>query len=267
MLYSLIRKPASLLIGEECTKILLDELNFFNKACLKHAIIEGLSFGLVLGGSIVKLPQIYKSIKSNSTFGISLTSVLLECISNIIFFSYNYRNGNGFTKYGESFFIGLQNIILLALIYKNLKKNYFVIVGIMLLVWAFILNRTLTPLITLNFIQLFSVPLMVSSRVSQIRTNHIYSSTGQLSAFTILANFVGTFARVITVIFPVKDIQLVFTNIINAIVNGILAYQLYLYWDSSKPDKNKYAFDFGSKSLASSKFNLAKDNTFKSNSF
>ncbi|PVU89682.1 hypothetical protein BB561_005225 [Smittium simulii] len=236
-LYNVFRTPVVWIIGEKCTIILLDHFNLLHSECLKYAIIKCLGFGLVLGGSIVKIPQIYKILKQKSAFGLSMSSVILECLSNIITFMYNISNHNPFSTFGESFFIGIQNFYIIAIIHsinKTTPKSTLVGLGCFC---VFISNRYTCPYSLLTILQLFSVPLMISSRLSQIYINNKFKTTGQLAAFTVFANFAGTFARVLTTIAEIDDSLLLFTNIINASVNGILAYQMIIYRNSSKKNK------------------------------
>ncbi|KAJ2302015.1 hypothetical protein IWW55_003630, partial [Coemansia sp. RSA 2706] len=111
-----LRNPIAALIGETCTATLVDELNILDPQCLRHALSKGLGLGIVLGGCIVKLPQLFKILKSNSVAGISLSSYVLEVLANSITIAYNYRKGYPFTTYGEALFIGAQNIVITLLI-------------------------------------------------------------------------------------------------------------------------------------------------------
>lgn len=53
-----LREPAVALIGPQCYTSLVYDLNVTDVDCLKYALSKGLGFGIVLGGSIVKIPQV-----------------------------------------------------------------------------------------------------------------------------------------------------------------------------------------------------------------
>ncbi|KAJ2758486.1 hypothetical protein IWQ56_005988, partial [Coemansia nantahalensis] len=110
-----LRSPLAALIGEECTVTLIDQLHLFEPTCLRHAVSKGLGLGIVLGGCIVKLPQLFKILKSKSVAGISFSSYVLELLANAITLAYNYRMGYAFTTYGEAVFIGAQNYVIALL--------------------------------------------------------------------------------------------------------------------------------------------------------
>ncbi|PVU90262.1 hypothetical protein BB560_006215 [Smittium megazygosporum] len=253
-MFDLLRKPFVLLIGEKCTTVLIDDFDVFHAECLKYAMIKALGFGLVLGGSIVKVPQIYKIVKKRSSFGISLSSVVLECISNIVSFSYNFRNHNPFSTFGESLFIGIQNLLLISIINSQNKKNFVPALLALIALWCSLSSSLFVNGSMLSVLHIFSLPFMISSRITQIWTNYNLKTTGQLAAFTIFANFIGTFARVITILVEVKDFQLILVSVINAVVNGILAYQMILYWQPSKKTLNKNNYEFGKNAYFAGKY-------------
>jgi mannose-P-dolichol utilization defect protein 1 len=55
---SFLRDPAVALIGEKCYTVLVYDFDITHSECLKYALSKGLGLGIVLGGSIVKIPQV-----------------------------------------------------------------------------------------------------------------------------------------------------------------------------------------------------------------
>jgi mannose-P-dolichol utilization defect protein 1 len=55
---SFLRDPAVALIGEKCYGVLVYDFDITHSKCLKFALSKGLGLGIVLGGSIVKIPQV-----------------------------------------------------------------------------------------------------------------------------------------------------------------------------------------------------------------
>jgi mannose-P-dolichol utilization defect protein 1 len=53
-----LRDPAVALIGEKCYTVLVYDFDITHSECLKYALSKGLGLGIVLGGSIVKIPQV-----------------------------------------------------------------------------------------------------------------------------------------------------------------------------------------------------------------
>lgn len=53
-----LREPAEALIGEQCYTSLVYNVHLTDVECLKYALSKGLGLGIVLGGAIVKIPQV-----------------------------------------------------------------------------------------------------------------------------------------------------------------------------------------------------------------
>jgi mannose-P-dolichol utilization defect protein 1 len=53
-----LRQPAEALIGTKCYTSLVYDFNLGDVDCLKYALSKGLGLGIVLGGGIVKIPQV-----------------------------------------------------------------------------------------------------------------------------------------------------------------------------------------------------------------
>ena len=216
------------IIGKECYNSLALNFNYRDVPCLKLALSKGLGYGIVAGGCIVKIPQILKVLYNSSAVGLSLSSVLLETAAYAISLAYNVRSGNPFSTYGETFFIVLQNFILLMLIlYYNRRPASLVLVT---LLNAAGLYALLTPDIVdksyLVYLQASTIPITVLSKIPQIMVNFVNKSTGQLSAFATFNYFFGSAARVYTTQQEVKD-PLIFSGfLLAAVFNFILVVQM-----------------------------------------
>lgn len=67
----------------------------------------------------------------------------------------------------------------------------------------------------------------------QIFTNFLNQSTGQLSLITILLQFVGGAARILTTLQETGDAITVVMYVVSTCTNGILLAQMYYYWGST----------------------------------
>lgn len=70
----ILREPAIALIGAKCYNTLVYDFNITDVECLKYALSKGLGFGIVLGGSIVKIPQVSRST------GLELTTKIMKIV-------------------------------------------------------------------------------------------------------------------------------------------------------------------------------------------
>lgn len=85
-----------------------------------------MGYGLVLGGAIVKVPQVIKILMNKSVYGISFVAILMESLTNWVTIVYSWYRGNPFSIYGENVFLLVQNllILLLFIIYgRNVPKG------------------------------------------------------------------------------------------------------------------------------------------------
>ncbi|KAI9358358.1 hypothetical protein BD770DRAFT_343677 [Pilaira anomala] len=234
---SFIREPAVALVGEECYSSLLENFNFHDMACIKYAISKGLGLGIVVGGSIVKIPQILTILKNQSAQGLSLTSYLLETLSYFITLSYNLRQGNPFSTFGEILFICIQNVIIVSLIFyygRQLGLLGTVLIGLGSLLYS-LNNEQLVPSVMMSSLYAATIPLSLASKVPQIYTNFVNKSTGQLSVFTVVNYFAGSAARVFTTMTELDDTLMLFGNALATTFNAILVLQVILYWNKKKP--------------------------------
>ena len=106
-----------------CFETLIVKLDFSNAACIKSAVSKTLGLGIVVGSSLVKLPQVLKIAGAGSAEGISFTSVLLELVAITFSGAYGFSNKFPFNAYGESVFLAIQTglIALLVLSYTRGK--------------------------------------------------------------------------------------------------------------------------------------------------
>ncbi|KZO97151.1 mannose-P-dolichol utilization defect 1 protein [Calocera viscosa TUFC12733] len=240
-----LREPAVALIGEECYVSLVEDLNVFDTDCLKYAISKGLGVGLVLGGSIMKLPQLVVIVRARSARGVSLAAYAFETLSYWIITVYSARQGYPFSTYGENFFLGVQNVVItLLIVFFHPRSTLAQLAGaaVAIAVGAYLLLQI--PMSYLAMLQGSTIPLTFLSKVPQIMSNHRLQSTGTLSSFAVFAAVAGTFARLFTTATEVKD-PLVFWGYVGAaVLNVIIGVQMVMYWRSDeRPAMPKYRED------------------------
>ncbi|KAK4683930.1 mannose-P-dolichol utilization defect 1, partial [Tremellales sp. Uapishka_1] len=262
---SFLRDPAVALIGEKCYTVLVYDFDATHVECLKYALSKGLGLGIVLGGGIVKIPQIIKIVSSKSARGLSLPAYILETLSYAISLAYASRNRFPFSTYGENFFLTIQNVIITLLIVffsgpggalpsglgsvggrkplsrhgSNLGKVFggLVVTGITgMVLWS----DNLCPPGILSLLQTATIPLSLLSKAPQIVTNHTNKSTGNLSAFAVFNALLGCLARLFTTKQEIND-PLIFWGFAGAgMLNAVLAIQMIMYWKADG-DQSAYA--------------------------
>jgi len=243
-----IRDLGISIIGKECYVSLVENLELSDTKCLKYALSKGLGIGIVVGGSIMKVPQILLIFNARSARGIALPAYILETLSYAITLAYSYRNNYPFSTYGENLFLTLQNIIIIFLIViyapgsrlttttTNNRVQKLATTAVATAVSLASLSAI--PEGYLALLQTATLPLSVFSKLPQIRQNARAQSTGQLSAVAVLAQIAGCLARLFTTATEVND-RIVSAGFALALVlNIVLGFQMYTYWP--RAEKSSY---------------------------
>jgi len=237
----------------------VENIDIQDVECLKYSLSKALGIGIVVGGSIMKLPQLLLIMRSRSARGLSLSAYILETLAYGINTAYSFRNMFPFSTYGENLFLTIQNVLITFLIIfytpslrlarrrRNAQMSY-ALLGLI----AGILVVCYSPMGILAFLQLSTLPLSLTSKVPQIRQNNRFRSTGQLSAFAVGSQIVGCLARLFTTATEVGD-WLVSAGFALALgLNSILGVQLWLYWGKDYDDRDGYELDNGKGKSAAS---------------
>ncbi|KAH6874477.1 hypothetical protein BKA70DRAFT_1208710 [Coprinopsis sp. MPI-PUGE-AT-0042] len=230
------------IIGKECYGTLVEELNVTDVPCLKYALSKGLGVGIVVGGSIMKVPQILLIVNARSARGLSLPSYVLETLAYGITLAYSMRNHFPFSTYGENLFLSFQNVLITFLIIfyappalspsaSNSKQAKFILATLATGITSYSLSSL--PLQTLTILQLATLPLSLLSKLPQIMQNHSSKSTGQLSAFAVFSQIAGCLARLFTTSQEVGDNIVAAGFFLALVLNVVLGTQLYMYWGDS----------------------------------
>ncbi|THG99771.1 hypothetical protein EW026_g2652 [Hermanssonia centrifuga] len=225
-------------VGQKCYVSLVENLNVEDVECLKYSLSKGLGLGIVLGGSIMKVPQLLLIVSAKSARGLSLSAYTLETLSYAITLVYSYRNSFPFSTYGENFFLTLQNILITFLIIhypasrltrpRSSSAQRLTLAIALTGVAGFALYSI--PPATLSALQLATIPLSLFSKIPQIRQNQRARSTGQLSAFAVISQIVGCLARLFTTAAEVGDLILSAGFALALLLNCVLGVQMWAYW-------------------------------------
>ncbi|ODO08538.1 mannose-P-dolichol utilization defect 1 [Cryptococcus wingfieldii CBS 7118] len=243
-----LRIPAEALIGEQCYSTLVYDFDITDVDCLKYSLSKGLGFGIVVGGGIIKIPQIVTIVSTRSAKGLSLSAYALETVAYAINLAYNSRNNFPFSTYGENFFLTIQNVIITLLVVYfapqrgaviganplTSKKNpnggkVFTGIVITIATGLALWSEQLCPLTFLSLLQAATLPLSIISKAPQIIQNHKSRSTGNLSAFAVFNGLLGCVARLFTTKQEVNDPLIFWGFAAAAAMNAILALQVFIY--------------------------------------
>jgi uncharacterized protein with PQ loop repeat len=226
------------LLTPTCTNTILN-LDLDRPECFKLLISKLLSFGIVFGALMLKIPQIANILSSKSVMGLSLSSLIMENLGILIALCYNYRLLNPFSTYGEGAFIIVQNILIIFLIFKYRGGMLlFYLLLVLKMVGGYFMLKFIS-LSFLNSLQISTIFIGITSKLPQILSNFNAKDTGQLSIITTFLQFAGTVARVFTTFQEVGDVTLLVSAAINAILNLIVLVQIIVYGSKKSTNSKK----------------------------
>ncbi|KAM3431841.1 hypothetical protein NHJ13734_007133 [Beauveria thailandica] len=229
-----IRDLGVSIVGEECYKAILLDVDLENTACLKLGVSKGLGIGIIGASSIVKVPQILKLVSARSADGVSFLSYVLETSAYLITLAYNFRNGFPFSTYGETALILAQNVVIsvLLLSYSNRAALAAVFVAVLGGAAGALFTDGVLDLKLLSYLQAGAGVLGVASKLPQILAIALQGGTGQLSAFTVFNYLAGSLSRIFTTLQEVDDKLILYGFISGFVLNAILAAQMIYYWNA-----------------------------------
>ncbi|KAG6902357.1 hypothetical protein C0995_001154 [Termitomyces sp. Mi166 len=247
-----IRDLGVSIVGQECYTSLVENLDIGDVKCIKYAVSKGLGIGIVIGGSIMKVPQILLIVNGGSARGLSLSAYVLETLSYAITLFYSFRNTFPFSTYGENLFLTLQNAIITLLIIfysrhpskSQSQSQNLAIASVGILATSAALYTI--PPTYLAALQVSTLPLSLFSKFPQIRQNARARSTGQLSAFAVLSQIAGCAARLFTTTAEVGDSIVLAGFALALFLNIVLGAQMWMYWGQGQVSgrgKEKAGYD------------------------
>ncbi|KAI8835909.1 hypothetical protein BC829DRAFT_488352 [Chytridium lagenaria] len=225
-LVALVREQLLLpLVGEKCSFDLISNISVqtLQSPCFSLLVSKGLGLGIIVGGSIVKVPQLIKIVAASSAEGISLSSYILETLSlSLWLITFVLRILSPLT---------VNNVIISMLILYYGKKQLLMLLFLVLSQAAMyaLLQPAIVPQATLVYLQWISIFSGSAAKLPQITSNFIKGSTGQLSAITMGLQSVGSAARVFTTMREITDQVLIMGSIIAASLNAVLFAQILIY--------------------------------------
>lgn len=233
-------KAMSFLMTPQCYEDIFYKLNFTNVICLKMIISKGLGYAILAGALLLRIPQIMKIVSARSGDGISVASEILMMLAIFGSMSYGCFKEYPIAAYGDSYFLFGQGVIILMLcfFYQN-KRCSAVITLVCSSIVSYLLYAKMIPEMVIIGLNGSGILLSVLSKLNQIILNYKNSSTGVLSAFTLLLQFLGCVARIFTSIQETGDIAMIINYVAISVVNGLLVVQLIYYWNSAQKTKKE----------------------------
>eukprot|EP00884_Botryococcus_braunii_P015704 jgi/Botrbrau1/2817/Bobra.0125s0027.1 len=211
------------------------------KPLILGLLSKGLGLGIVVGASLVKLPQILAVKRSRSADGLSKVSYELEEVGLAVLSANGFILGLPFSAFGEAIFLLLQNTFLLGQIYYYSKTpvGRGLAGGTALAAWfSAVAAGQVDHATMVRLLDMVSL-IFLSARLPQIYQNFKNKSTGQLSIITTAANLLGALARIFTTIHEGGNAAMVRGYILGATMSTTLICQILYYGSKTRQPRAK----------------------------
>lgn len=224
------------LFNDKCCVKWVKNLDYQDQECMKIFIAKSLGYGIVVGASLVKLPQVFKILGAKSGVGITIFGVLLELMAITFNACYSYRNNFPFSAWGEAVFLAIETALIAFLVmwFAGGKGKALTFVLLYSAVTYILTHPTIVPRDIMWYLQSTVLPLAVTGKLIQAFKNFKAQHTGQLSAVTAWAILAGSITRIFTTIQETGDLLTAVTFAFAASANAIIALQVLYYWKSTQ---------------------------------
>ena len=222
----------------ECFETFFTRFDFFDAPCLKITISKALSYAIIAGAVVLKLPQILKIASAGSVQGLAALTFYCDVLIFSCSAGYSYLRGFPFSTYGEELVILAQNIFLVLLLWKYADPakgtaHILLAVGIWggFVFWMLGLDPEGEVVTMLPVATIIATAL---ARCPQVYANYSQGHTGQLSIVSTGLNWVGSLARIFTTLTELSDTLKLMGYVVSASLNLVLIFQMLWYWTATK---------------------------------
>lgn len=222
------------LISPHCYAKFVDDLDP-EAECLKAVFAKAVGLALILGSTLVRVPQILSIYRGGGVEGISIASVYGDVPCYMLIVLYNVLNGTVFSAWGETAFLLAQALVILAQCWYYRRSGAAEIGAALVAGAAIVAGAAQLPADLRPWLLYLTFPMNAASRAPQVLQNLRQGHTGRLSAITVTLNFVGAAARIFTTLVEVKDDASLLVSVALATFwNGTLFAQLLYYREATK---------------------------------
>jgi mannose-P-dolichol utilization defect protein 1 len=165
------------------------------------------NYAMLLGGSLVKLPQIIPILQTWKVDEFSEASFAIEFVANVFFCAYNLLQGHPFKTWGENAMLTIQCGVQIGLFWMLTKKKLQKgprIASALLVVFVVASFKQLPEEFHI-YIGLIPTILGTASRLPQIVKNIKQKQTGNQSKITNGLAGIGNTTRIVTTILTTAD--------------------------------------------------------------
>ncbi|KAL4162689.1 hypothetical protein PRNP1_003221 [Phytophthora ramorum] len=223
------------LLTPQCFKAFATQHDFTNVACIKAVVSKGLSYAIITGSLILKLPQILKILGAKDVTGLTPSAFYMEAVLYLSSTIYNLLRGYPLTTWGENLVILAQNMLLVLVLWAfyTPKIPMSTRFGLVVVFAAMAAGMLSIPDEYQWLLASAGIPVSIVARIPQILSNFKQGHTGQLALITLVLNLGGSVARLFTTMQETGDPVQVAGFGVAILLNGTLVLQVLLFWGAT----------------------------------
>ncbi|OWZ08290.1 Mannose-P-dolichol utilization defect 1 protein [Phytophthora megakarya] len=223
------------LFTPKCFEAFATHHDFANVDCIKAVVSKALSYAIITGSLILKLPQILKILGAKDVTGLTPSAFYMEVVLYLSSTIYNVLRGYPLSTWAENLVILAQNIILVLLLWAFYTPKIPVSsrFGLVVVFAALAVGMFSIPDEYQWLLASAGIPVSIVARIPQILSNFKQGHTGQLALVTLVLNFAGSIARAFTTMQETGDPVQVAGFGVATLLNGTLVLQVLLFWGAT----------------------------------
>ncbi|KAI9917120.1 hypothetical protein PsorP6_012715 [Peronosclerospora sorghi] len=223
------------LLSPACFEAFVMHHDFTNLACLKAVVSKALSYAIITGSLILKLPQILKIVAAKDVIGLTPSAFYMEVVLYLSSTVYNLLRGYPLSTWAENLVILAQNLVLVLLLWAYVAPKIALStrVGLVLVFVAMTAGMLSIPPELQWLLASAGIPVSIVARIPQILSNFKQGHTGQLALITLVLNLAGSIARLFTTMQETGDPVQVAGFGVGILLNGTLVLQVLLFWGAT----------------------------------
>ncbi|OHT02644.1 Mannose-P-dolichol utilization defect 1 protein 2 [Tritrichomonas foetus] len=219
-------------VSQKCCRAILVDWDFKNSECISLFISKAIGYGLIAFSSILKLPQLFVIIRHKSGQGLSVTSLFMEIVANVLAYCYHRQKGFPISTFGETLLIMIQNVLIAFFVthysptYNIYSWNLFILLDSCLI---FAVERGVVSDNLMAMLWTICLPLSIAYKIPQILHTYKAKCKGELSTLSCFLTLMGSCGRVFTTLREVHDWSVLLMYLLNVLLNGTIWVQSMVY--------------------------------------
>jgi mannose-P-dolichol utilization defect protein 1 len=195
-------------------------------------VSKAIGFGLIGFSAILKLPQLFQIVVHKSGRGLSITSLFMEIVANVLAIAYHRQNRFPFSTFGETILILIQNLLIAFFVthfaadYNLIAWNAFIVLNSCMI---FSVERGVMTNTVMSWMWKLCLPLSIAYKLPQIWFTFRAKAKGELSPFSCCLTLLGSCGRVFTTMREVRDWSVLTMYLLNVVLNGTILIESLVY--------------------------------------